>query len=260
MGSACRRAADKSGRPDDCRSTAGRAKLGSARSLAGEAFGGLFAFVGWARIALGCSRADLGLACGTRPAPRKLSGPACNVGISVRSCRTGSELERTTGRTVSWRARAFMGRPCTLSFAAACTCAATGRSVVGSPRRPRTIVGRAAGRRAAQARSCAGDIVEPAGSVMGPTEARHARGTVSARHGRLGPASSGSGAAADRGALLGSAGRGRVGCAEDRGARSSRGAVMVCACCTSGGAGRRSSALECASSDCGMVGAGRGSS
>jgi hypothetical protein len=64
VGSARRRA---SGRPDDCRAAAGRAELGPARSLAGEDFGGLVAVVGWVRIAIGCSRADLGLARGGCP-------------------------------------------------------------------------------------------------------------------------------------------------------------------------------------------------
>jgi hypothetical protein len=67
VGSARARAADKPGRRDDCRSSARRAELGPARSLAGEAFGSHFAFVGRARIAFGCSRSDLGLACCTRP-------------------------------------------------------------------------------------------------------------------------------------------------------------------------------------------------
>lgn len=66
MGSARARAADKPGRSDDCRSSARGAELGPARSLAGEAFGSHFAFVGRAGIAFGCSRADLGLASGTR--------------------------------------------------------------------------------------------------------------------------------------------------------------------------------------------------
>ena len=39
-----------------------------------------------------------------------------------------------------------------LRIAAALTCATAGCSFVGSPRRPRAVVGRAAGRRAAQAR------------------------------------------------------------------------------------------------------------
>jgi hypothetical protein len=69
MGSARRRAADQPGRPDDCRSAAGWAKLGPASSFAGEAVGGLVALVGWARIAIGRSRADLGLALGSCPSP-----------------------------------------------------------------------------------------------------------------------------------------------------------------------------------------------
>ena len=153
---------------------------------------------------------------------------------------------------------------CTLSIAAACTCATTGGPFVGSPRRPRTVVGRAAGPDWTSSRpsrsACpavgiaagrrAGDIVEPAGSGMGPAEARHAPGTASARHGRLGPASRGTSVAADRGALLGRAGPGRVGCAEDRGARSYRRAVMVCASRASGRAGRCPAAVERARSDC----------
>ena len=47
MGSARRRA---SGRPDDCGSAAGRAKLGPARSLTGEAFGHIALVQGNGRI------------------------------------------------------------------------------------------------------------------------------------------------------------------------------------------------------------------
>lgn len=247
MGSASLSPADKPRRPNDCRSTAGRAKLGPGRSFASEALGSHFAFVGWARIAFGCSRADLGLACGTRPSRGKLTGPACNMGVSGRARRAGPELGRTTARTPFWGAGAYMG--CTLGFAAACcTCATTCRAFVGRPRR-----------RAVQAGHGAGDIVESAGSVMGSAEAGHATGSVSTRDGRLGPASRRIGAAADRGALLGRAGRSRVGCAEDRGACSSRGAVMVCARSALGGARRSSSAVERASTDCGMVSACSGS-
>jgi hypothetical protein len=125
-------------------------------------------------------------------------------------------------------------------------------------------VGRAAGRRAVQTRRRAGNIVEPAGSGVGPTHAGHAPGTVSAGLFRLGSASRGTGVAADRGALMGRAGPGRLGRAEDRGASGSRGAVMVSAyrvsaCRAFGRAGRRSSAVERAGSNSVMVSAGPGS-
>lgn len=146
--------------------------------------------------------------------------------------------------------------------AAAFTCAATGGSFMGSPRRPPAVVGRACGRRAAQACRRGGDILESAGSSMGSTKARHAPATASARRCRLGPVSGGSGAAADRCALLGRAGRSCMGCAEDRGACGSRRAVMVCAGRASVGAGRASgragrgsAPVECASANRGMVSA-----
>jgi hypothetical protein len=206
------------------------------------------------------------------------------VGISGHAGSAGAELERTTARTPRWGARPLMGRA--LSFAAACSIwGTTGRSLVGSPRRPRTVVGRtarpdrtcsrpapsagpvvgrASGCRTVQTGRCAGDIVEPAGSGVGPTEAGHAPGTFSAGLGRLGSASRRTGFAAYCGALLGRAGPGRLGCAEDRGARSSRGAVVVStrrvsACRAFGRAGRRSSAMERASSNSIVVSAGRGS-
>lgn len=146
------------------------------------------------------------------------------MGISGRSGRAGAELECTTARTPRWGARAFMGG--TIRFAAACSCGTTGRSFVGRAAGPdRTcsrparsacpFVGSAAGRRAVQTRRCPGDIVEPAGSIVGPTEAGHARGAGSSGLSRLGSASSRTGFAADRGALLGGAGPGRVGCTED---------------------------------------------
>lgn len=105
--------------------------------------------------------------------------------------------------------------------------------------------------------------MEPAGSGVGSTEARSTaagRCTLGARFGRLGSACRGSGAATDCGPLMGRAGLGRMGCAEDRGARSSRGAVMVCARCgarrSAGRTGRSSAALERASSDSSIVSAG----
>lgn len=156
------------------------------------------------------------------------------MGVSRRPRRACSELERTTTRTPCRRARAFLG--CTRGFASARPCGTTGRSVVGSSRRTGTFVGRAGGPdwasshparsaravvgsaacgRAVQACRPAGHIVESAGSRMGPTEARHARSTVSARLGRLGPACHATCAAPDRGAILGRARRSRLGCAED---------------------------------------------
>ena len=168
------------------------------------------------------------------------------MGISGRACRAGAELERATARTPRRGARALMGRA--LSFAAACSWGTPCRSLVGSSRRPRTVVGRAAGpdrtcsrparsaspvvgrasgRRTVQTGSCAGDIVEPAGSGVGPTEAGYTPGAFSAGLVRLGSASRGTRFAAYRGALLGCAGSGRLGCAEDRGAGSSSGAVVV---------------------------------
>jgi hypothetical protein len=66
VGSAGCGAAGEPGRPDDCR-PAVRAQLGPTRSLPGEAFGGLFSVVGRARVAVGRSRAYLGLARGSRP-------------------------------------------------------------------------------------------------------------------------------------------------------------------------------------------------
>ena len=93
---------------------------------------------------------------------------------------------------------------------------------------------------------------------MGSTKARHAPGTASTRRGRLGPASRSSGAAADRCALLGRAGRRRVGCAEDRGACGSGRAVMVCAGRASVGAGRASGRAGCGSAPVERASANRG--
>jgi hypothetical protein len=70
VGSARLSETDESGRPHDSGSATGRPQLGPAGCLAGEALGRYFAFVGYARIAFGSSRADMGLACGTRRAAR----------------------------------------------------------------------------------------------------------------------------------------------------------------------------------------------
>lgn len=219
--------------------------------------------MGWLRLLFGCSSSDLGLARGTcRAGGEFLPDTGRNVGIASRTCRAGSEL----------------GRSCALRFAAACACTSSGRAFLGRARCPRAVVGRAAGpdgpsslpsrggactglgiaanRRARQARRSAGDFVEPASSVMGPAEARDAAGASRSSHAssaRLGLASGCSGAASNRGALMGRACPVRVGCPEDGGACSSRCTVMVCA---SGRSRRLSAAVERASSDCGMVGAG----
>jgi hypothetical protein len=155
-----------------------------------------------------------------------------------------------------------MGFALSIAAAAASTCATTGCSFVGSPRGPSAVVGPAPGRRAAQAFRGDGDILESAGSSMGSTKTRHAPATASARRCRLGPASRGSGAAADRGALLGRAGRCCMGCAEDRGACGSRRAVVVSTCRASigagrasGRAGRGSAPMECPSTNRRVVGA-----
>ena len=174
------------------------------------------------------------------------------MGIASRTCRTGSELGCTTARTASRRAGSFMGSSCALRFAVACACSSSGGAC--------TVLGIAANRRARQARRSAGDFVEPASSVMGPAEARDAAGASRAGRARLGLASGCSGAAPNRGALMGRASPVRMGYAEDGGACSSRCTVMVCACGRAGCASRRarrlSAAVERASSECGMVGAG----
>lgn len=186
------------------------------------------------------------------------------MGISLRSSRTAF---RSTP--------AFIGRTRTFRPSAAGWCAASCRSFLGSTRRPGstvgaagpdwtssrisrgacTVVGIAAGRRTGESRRSA-VILEPAGSRLGPAEACHASGTTGSRRSRLGPARRGGRAAADCSPLMGCAGIGRMGCPEDRGARGSRGAVVVCASRASGRAGGRSAAVECATSDSGMVSAG----
>jgi len=122
-------------------------------------------------------------------------------------------------------------------------------------RSARARVGIARVRRAAKARR-AGDIVESARAVMGPTQTRHAAGTAAVLCSRLGIASLSIRAAADCGALLGRAGTVRVGCAKDRGARRARRAVMVSARRARSAAVRVSAAVERSGSDRLMVSAG----
>jgi hypothetical protein len=198
VGAARRGAADKPGSPDHCGSAAGGPELGPSGSLTFEPVSSLVALVGCASLC--CSGADLGITGGTRRTGRKLPGPARDVGISRRSGRTRSGLGSTTARAARRGTGSFMGSSGAVCRAAACapisssivgsarrTCASVGRAAgcsrpSGSPgSRLRTVVGSAACSGAAEARRPAGDIVEPARSVMGPAEARHAGGTLSAR-------------------------------------------------------------------------------
>jgi hypothetical protein len=220
--------------------------------------------VGWAGIAFGCSRADMGLARGACRAGGQPPSPG-DVGISLCPGCSGSELERTTARASFWGTRAVVGKPRTFCFSTACRGTAGLGPFVGSACRRRTVMGRA--RRSGWTFSCAsgGDFVEPTGSVVGPSEARHpagAGGAPRARIARLGTAPSGGGAAANGRPGVGRAGLGRVGRAEDGGAGRAGRAVMVCALGVSGTsapAQRCSAAVERSGSDSGVVSAGRGS-
>jgi hypothetical protein len=236
--------------------------------------------VGWARLGSCFSSADLGIARDTRGAGRQLSSPAGHLGLASSSSRSGSELGSGSGGTAGRGARPFMGSSGALCFASArCAGGSSGCPVMGCSGRPRTVMGRAARpdwtssrtpsgstrtrvgitghRRAGKARG-AGHVMEPAGSVMGPAQARRAAGTPAVLRSRLGIASRSIRAAADRSARLGRAGTFRLGCAQNRGARSAPRAVMVGPRRTRGATGAdigRSAILERASSNRRMVGA-----
>jgi hypothetical protein len=211
VGSARRRAAGHSGRTDDRRPACGKPKLGSARSLTGEALCRIVAVVGCARITSGRSGADLGLAPGTRRPGKQLSGSASDLGIAIGSGGAGAEL----GSTTAWAAfdRTFMGRSRSFRFSRSRP-AATVSPILGSPCRPAAIVGVAARRRAKAGRA-PGDIVEPAGSILGRAEARRAPGSAFVQRAGLGSPTGRVSASTDRRAVLGRAVPSRVGCPKD---------------------------------------------
>jgi hypothetical protein len=235
MGSARRRCQGaESGRGDSGGSAAILAKLGSTRRFACEAghvgiagsrlSRSRIARVGWGRHTCRSSRADMGVARSarsTRRVRRRVFCTPSDVGIAATAGSAGPRSScAELGRPRS--SGAVMGRA---TGCAVCACA----SRIAACRAP-TSVGTA--RRTICACHPHGAVLEPARSGMEPTRAGGVRaGGVCAGgaslHG-LGCTAICGGATADRRTILGRPRScPRVGCAEDRRACRSRGAVMV---------------------------------
>jgi hypothetical protein len=170
---------------------------------------------GYAR---GCSFADLGLASCRRHAGRRTLGAASRLGIATASSRALTELERTHTGFASGHARAFMGRACAICTSAAASCGACG-SGMGSTRR--------SGSRAGQFRGPRRAIMELGPSSLGPAKTRGPASCGTRTGMERAPCSVGRPTAHGRTFVGRTPGRRLVGCAEDRGAGSSRCAIVV---------------------------------
>jgi len=254
VGSARRRCqGTKSGRGDSGRSAAVFAELGSTGRFACEAghvgiagsrlARSRLARVGWGRRTRRSSRADMGV---TRSARSTRS--TGRVRRRVFSTPSDVGVAATAGSAGPRASRAELGRACGFLFAAARSRSAC-RSVVGRPRSSGAVMGRATGcavcasasrigasrvttsvgtaRRTIRVCHPHGAVLEPARAGMEPDRAGGVRAGGASLHG-LGCTAICGGATADRCAIVG---RSRscpcVGCAEDRGACRSSGAVMV---------------------------------
>ena len=247
MGSARRRCqGTKSGRGDSGRSAAVFAELGSTGRFACEAghvgiagsrlARSRLARVGGGRRTCRSSRADMGV---TRSARSTRS--TGRVRRRVFSTPSDVGVAATAGSAGPRASRAELGRACGFLFAAARSRSAC-RSVVGRPRSSGAFMGRATGCAVCACASRIGAsrvttsvgtarrtirVCHPHGAVLEPARAGGVRASGASLHG-LGCTAICGGATADRRAIVGRPRTcPRVGCAEDRGACRSSGAVMV---------------------------------